>query len=325
MELLKEHETNDDPLKYVRQGEFEKALKEKLIQKDLNPDAIIHDVPVLPPSLRPVYPLGDGRFASSDLNDLYRRIIIRNNRTQKLIELKSPIVIIVNEIRMEQESIDSLVYNPASNGDNPSLKGLLVYLQEIQSKIFKKKTSYAGKATVVPDPTLPEDLCSMPVGMALSLFEPFVCRNLMFYIYSQKRQSFKGSRREVLNRTPRAIEEMTEIASKSLILASAANQKQIAAFKVKINEAEVVRLHSNAIAKLGITMEKKERKILLYTPLGSESVKEIENLVQGKAKEEKLISFSSSITLNEIDFEAIAQSGKKKTKILSPYDELIFN
>jgi len=145
-------------------------------------------VPVIPPELRPLVPLEGGRFATSDLNDLYRRVIIRNNRLKKLLEIKAPEVILRNEKRMLQEAVDSLFNNgkrrAAVRGEgNRPLKSLSDMLKGKQGRfrqnLLGKRIDYSGRSVIVVGPELKMDQCGLPKEMALELFKPFVIRQLV--------------------------------------------------------------------------------------------------------------------------------------------------
>ena len=149
---------------------------------------VLSVVPVIPPELRPLVPLEGGRFATSDLNDLYRRVIIRNNRLKKLLEIKAPEVILRNEKRMLQEAVDSLFNNgkrrAAVRGErNRPLKSLSDMLKGKQGRfrqnLLGKRIDYSGRSVIVVGPELRMDQCGLPKEMALELFKPFIVRQLV--------------------------------------------------------------------------------------------------------------------------------------------------
>ncbi|MBL7085176.1 MAG: DNA-directed RNA polymerase subunit beta' [Candidatus Omnitrophica bacterium] len=148
---------------------------------------ILEVLPVIPPDLRPLVPLDGGRFATSDLNDLYRRVINRNNRLKKLIELKAPDIIIRNEKRMLQEAVDALLDNgrhgrPVLGPGNRPLKSLSDMLKGKQGRfrqnLLGKRVDYSGRSVIVIGPELKLHQCGLPKSMALELFEPFIIRKL---------------------------------------------------------------------------------------------------------------------------------------------------
>jgi len=160
-----------------------------LLQAGLNPAWMILTVlPVLPPDLRPLVPLEGGRFASSDLNELYRRVLNRNIRLQRLMEIEAPSVIIKNEKRMLQESVDSLIDNgrrgqPVRGSNRRSLKSLSEMLRGKQGRfrqnLLGRRVDYSGRSVIVVDPELRMDQCGIPKEMALELFKPYVYAGLL--------------------------------------------------------------------------------------------------------------------------------------------------
>src|SRR5213595_670556 len=148
---------------------------------------ILDVLPVIPPDLRPLVPLDGGRFATSDLNDLYRRVINRNNRLKAILKLKTPDVIIRNEKRMLQESVDALFDNgrhghPVMGAGNRPLKSLSEMLKGKQGRfrqnLLGKRVDYSGRSVIVIGPELKLNQCGLPKKMALVLFEPFIIRRL---------------------------------------------------------------------------------------------------------------------------------------------------
>ncbi len=149
---------------------------------------IIKVVPVIPPELRPLVPLDGGRFATSDLNDLYRRVIIRNNRLKRLLEIKAPDVILRNEKRMLQEAVDSLLDNSRKSSavkteSNRALKSLSDSLKGKQGRfrqnLLGKRVDYSGRSVIVVGPDLQLHECGLPKDMAAELFKPFIIRKLI--------------------------------------------------------------------------------------------------------------------------------------------------
>ncbi|MBK7232535.1 MAG: DNA-directed RNA polymerase subunit beta' [Saprospiraceae bacterium] len=165
------------------------AFREGLNNKNHRPEwMIIQYLPVIPPELRPLVPLDGGRFASSDLNDLYRRVIIRNNRLKRLLEIKAPEVILRNEKRMLQEAVDSLFDNSRKSNavkaeGGRALKSLSDILKGKQGRfrqnLLGKRVDYSGRSVIVVGPTLKLHECGIPKGMAAELFKPFIIRKLI--------------------------------------------------------------------------------------------------------------------------------------------------
>jgi len=164
---------------------------------------ILEVLPVIPPDLRPLVPLDGGRFATSDLNDLYRRVINRNNRLKKLIELNAPEIIVRNEKRMLQEAVDALLDNgrhgrPVMGANNRPLKSLSDMLKGKQGRfrqnLLGKRVDYSGRSVIVVGPELKLHECGLPKQMALELFEPFIIKNLREKGFVH---TIKGARRMV--------------------------------------------------------------------------------------------------------------------------------
>jgi len=168
---------------YIRQG-----LADSFYRASIDPRwMVLHVIPVIPPDLRPLVLLRNDSFATSDLNDHYRRVINRNNRTKKLIEQQSPDVIIWNEKRMLQETVDSLLDNarsprPVLGSNDRPLKSLTTLIEgkygRIRENLLGKRVDYSGRSVAVPDPRLPCNQCALPVRIATKLLEPFMIRYL---------------------------------------------------------------------------------------------------------------------------------------------------
>jgi len=183
-ELMNSTDSKQKKIKYAKQLKVVESFK----RSGNRPDWMILDViPVIPPELRPLVPLDGGRFASSDLNDLYRRVINRNNRLKKLIELRAPDVIVRNEKRMLQEAVDALFDNGKRGrvlrgANNRPLKSLSDTLKGKQGRfrqnLLGKRVDYSGRSVIVIGPDLKLDQCGLPKRMALELFKPFIYHRL---------------------------------------------------------------------------------------------------------------------------------------------------
>jgi len=177
---------------------YAKRLKvlEAFMQSGIKPEWMVLEVlPVLPPELRPLVPLDGGRFATSDLNDLYRRVINRNNRLKRLLELKAPEIIVRNEKRMLQESVDSLLDNgrrgKAMTGANKRpLKSLADMIKgkggRFRQNLLGKRVDYSGRSVIVVGPQLKLHQCGLPKKMALELFKPFIFERLEKWDWRQR-------------------------------------------------------------------------------------------------------------------------------------------
>ncbi|MBI3315486.1 MAG: DNA-directed RNA polymerase subunit beta', partial [Candidatus Omnitrophica bacterium] len=218
-----------------------------------DPDWMILDViPVIPPDLRPLVPLDGGRFATSDLNDLYRRVINRNNRLKKLLELRAPEVIVRNEKRMLQEAVDALFDNgrhgrPVLGSGNRPLKSLSDMLKGKQGRfrqnLLGKRVDYSGRSVIVVGPELKLHQCGLPKKMALELFEPFIIKKLrergfVHTIKSAKRMVEK-ERLEVWD----ILEEVIKNHPVMLNRAPTLHRLGIQAFEPVLVEGKAIRIH----------------------------------------------------------------------------------
>ncbi len=213
---------------------------------------IIQYLPVIPPELRPLVPLDGGRFASSDLNDLYRRVIIRNNRLKRLLEIKAPEVILRNEKRMLQEAVDSLFDNSRKSNavkaeGGRSLKSLSDVLKGKQGRfrqnLLGKRVDYSGRSVIVVGPTLKLHECGLPKGMAAELFKPFVIRKL---IERGIVKTVKSAKKLVERKDPAIWEILENILKGHPILLNRAptlHRLSIQAFQPKLIEGKAIQLH----------------------------------------------------------------------------------
>jgi len=213
---------------------------------------ILDVVPVIPPDLRPLVPLDGGRFATSDLNDLYRRVINRNNRLKKLLELRAPEVIVRNEKRMLQEAVDALFDNgrhgrPVLGSGNRPLKSLSDMLKGKQGRfrqnLLGKRVDYSGRSVIVVGPELKLNQCGLPKKMALELFEPFIIKKLrergfVHTIKSAKRMVEK-ERLEVWD----ILEEVIKNHPVMLNRAPTLHRLGIQAFEPVLVEGKAIRIH----------------------------------------------------------------------------------
>ncbi|MDP6796694.1 MAG: DNA-directed RNA polymerase subunit beta', partial [Candidatus Krumholzibacteria bacterium] len=213
---------------------------------------ILDVIPVLPPDLRPLVPLEGGRFATSDLNDLYRRIINRNNRLRKLIEIKAPEVILRNEKRMLQEAVDALFDNGRrsravrGHGNRP-LKSLSDMLKGKQGRfrqnLLGKRVDYSGRSVIVVGPELKLHECGLPKSMALELFKPFIIRKLEEKGYVE---TVKSARKLVERQSPEVWDILEEIIQDHPVLLNRAptlHRLGIQAFQPVLVEGKAIRIH----------------------------------------------------------------------------------
>ncbi len=213
---------------------------------------IIEYLPVIPPELRPLVPLDGGRFASSDLNDLYRRVIIRNNRLKRLIEIKAPEVILRNEKRMLQEAVDSLFDNSRKSNavkaeGGRALKSLSDVLKGKQGRfrqnLLGKRVDYSGRSVIVVGPDLKMHECGLPKGMAAELFKPFIIRKL---IERGIVKTVKSAKKLVDRKEPVIWDILENVLKGHPILLNRAptlHRLSIQSFQPKLIEGKAIRLH----------------------------------------------------------------------------------
>lgn len=213
---------------------------------------IIQYLPVVPPELRPLVPLDGGRFASSDLNDLYRRVIIRNNRLKRLLEIKAPEVILRNEKRMLQEAVDSLFDNSRKSNavkaeGGRALKSLSDILKGKQGRfrqnLLGKRVDYSGRSVIVVGPTLKLHECGLPKGMAAELFKPFVIRKL---IERGIVKTVKSAKKLVDRKEPVIWEILENILKGHPVMLNRAptlHRLSIQSFQPKLIEGKAIQLH----------------------------------------------------------------------------------
>ena len=239
----------------TKQKKMVKKLKlvEQFIHSGARPEwMILHELPVIPPDLRPLVPLDGGRFATSDLNDLYRRIINRNNRLKRLIDLKAPDLIIRNETRMLQESVDALFDNGrlgrAITGSNKRpLKSLSDMLKGKQGRfrqnLLGKRVDYSGRSVIVVGPELKLHQCGLPKKMALELFKPFVLAKLESYDHALSLKAAKKlverERSEVWDILEQVIREHPVLLNRAPTL----HRLGIQAFEPVLVEGKAIQLH----------------------------------------------------------------------------------
>jgi DNA-directed RNA polymerase subunit beta' len=229
------------------------AFREGNTRMENRPEwTVIQYLPVVPPELRPLVPLDGGRFASSDLNDLYRRVIIRNNRLKRLLEIKAPEVILRNEKRMLQEAVDSLFDNSRKSNavkaeGGRALKSLSDILKGKQGRfrqnLLGKRVDYSGRSVIVVGPTLKLHECGIPKGMAAELFKPFVIRKL---IERGIVKTVKSAKKLVDRKDPIIWEILENILKGHPVLLNRAptlHRLSIQAFQPKLIEGKAIQLH----------------------------------------------------------------------------------
>ena len=243
-------------------------------------------LPVIPPELRPMVQLDGGRFATSDLNDLYRRVINRNNRLKRLMELGAPDVIVRNEKRMLQEAVDSLVDNgrrgrAVSRSGKRKLKSLSDLLKGKQGRfrrnLLGKRVDYSGRSVIVIGPTLKLHQCGLPKKMALELFKPFAMRRLVENNYAH---NIKSAKRMVDRMSPEVWDVLEEICKERPVLLNRAptlHRLGIQAFEVVLIEGSAIQLHPLTCAAFNADFDGDQMAV--HVPLSDEAVREARELM----------------------------------------------
>ena len=251
-EVLKTKKNPEDQKNILRRLKLLKSLK----KSEVKPEWMFIDVlPVLPPDLRPMVQLDGGRYASSDLNDLYRRVINRNNRLKYLLEINAPDVIVRNEKRMLQEAVDALIDNKmrkgtttqASTGGRRLLKSLADMLSGKQGRfrqnLLGKRVDYSGRSVIVVGPKLELSQCGVPKKMALELFKPFVIKKLL---EKELAYNVKSASRLIEDKTDDVWESLEEVVKDRVVLLNRAptlHRLGIQAFYPILIEGEALQLH----------------------------------------------------------------------------------
>ena len=277
---LREIIASDDAQKQKR----EKAIKrleivDAFLKGGNDPANMILDVvPVIPPDLRPMVQLDGGRFAASDLNDLYRRVINRNNRLKRLLDLDAPAIIVNNEKRMLQESVDALFDNgrrgrPVTGRGGRPLKSLAEALKGKQGRfrqnLLGKRVDYSGRSVIVVDPKLKLHQCGLPSQMALELFKPFVMRRL---VELGKVENIKGAKRAIDRSLPAVWDVLDEVIQDRLVLLNRAptlHRLSIQAFEPVLVEGKAIHLHPLVCAPFNADFDGDQMSV--HVPLSTQA------------------------------------------------------
>ncbi len=247
---------------------------------------ILTVLPVIPPDLRPMVQLDGGRFATSDLNDLYRRVINRNNRLKRLLELGAPDVIVRNEKRMLQEAVDSLIDNSQrgkalSRRGRRELKSLSDMLKgkkgRFRRNLLGKRVDYSGRSVIVVGPKLKMGECGLPKTMALELFRPFVISKLVQYGHAS---NVKGAKRFMERQPPEVWEVLEEVIQGRPILLNRAptlHRLGIQAFMPKLVEGKAIQLHPLVCAAFNADFDGDQMAV--HVPLSDKAVNEAKTMM----------------------------------------------
>ncbi|MBU0612883.1 DNA-directed RNA polymerase subunit beta' [Patescibacteria group bacterium] len=346
-------EINLDKLIKVLEAETEKASKNQMrrvvrrlklvknIKKNnIRPEwMVLTAVPVIPPDLRPMVQLDGGRFAASDLNDLYRRVINRNNRLKRLLDLNAPEVITRNEKRMLQEAVDALIDNnarhgktvTASTGQRRQLKSLADMLKGKQGRfrqnLLGKRVDYSGRSVIVVGPHLKLDQCGIPKKMALELFKPFVISQLIKREYVHNVRSanrfIESGRDEVWD----ILEEVTQNSHVLLNRAPTLHRLGIQAFQPVLIEGNAIQLHPLVCPPFNADFDGDQMAV--HVPLTQKARDEAKNLMLAThnilkpATGEPVITPSQDIVLGCYYLTSITDENKPVKKFFATEEEAI--
>ncbi len=266
-----------------QQGRMKLAKRLKIVESFLtsknNPEwMVLSAVPVLPPDLRPLVPLDGGRFATSDLNDLYRRVINRNNRLKQILKLKTPEVIVRNEKRMLQEAVDALFDNgrhghPVMGAGNRPLKSLSEMLKgksgRFRQNLLGKRVDYSGRSVIIVGPELKFNQCGLPKLMALELFEPFIVKKLkdLGYVYT-----IRSAKKMIQRHDPEVWDVLEEIIQHHPVMLNRAptlHRLGIQAFEPVLIEGKAIRVHPLVCAAFNADFDGDQMAV--YVPLSVEA------------------------------------------------------
>ncbi len=263
-------------LKIIKRLEVVEAFR----RSGNKPEWMILDVvPVIPPEIRPMVPLDGGRYATSDLNDLYRRVINRNNRLKKLMELMAPEIIIKNEKRMLQEAVDALIDNgrhgkPVTGGSSSRpLKSLSEMLRGKQGRfrqnLLGKRVDYSGRSVIVVGPSLKIYQCGLPKEMALELFKPFVMKRL---VETQNASNIKDAKKKVERVSPEVWDALENVIKDHPVLLNRAptlHRLSIQAFEPILVEGRAIKLHPLVCTAFNADFDGDQMAV--HVPLSSEA------------------------------------------------------
>ncbi len=282
-----------EQMRATRSKQIKKKLSKRLkviqgfIHSKARPEwMVLETLPVIPPDLRPLVPLEGGRFATSDLNDLYRRVINRNNRLKNLLQLKTPDVIIHNEKRMLQEAVDALFDNgrhgrPVTGAGNRPLKSLSDMLKGKQGRfrqnLLGKRVDYSGRSVIVIGPELKLNQCGLPKKMALVLFEPFIIRRLkeLGFVHT-----VRGARKMIEKKSPEVWDILEEVTKGHPVLLNRAptlHRLSIQAFEPILIEGEAIRIHPLVCTAYNADFDGDQMAV--HVPLSLEAIMECKLLM----------------------------------------------
>ncbi len=325
--------TGQKKIRIIRRLEVIEAFR----KSGNRPEWMILDViPVLPPDLRPMVQLDGGRFATSDLNDLYRRVINRNNRLKRLLDLGAPDIIVRNEKRMLQEAVDALIDNgrrgrPVTGPGNRPLKSLSDMLKGKQGRfrqnLLGKRVDYSGRSVIVVGPELKFYQCGLPKKMALELFKPFVMKKLVEEGYAH---NIKSAKRMVERMKPAVWDVLDEVIKDHPVLLNRAptlHRLGIQAFEPVLVEGKAIKLHPLVCTAYNADFDGDQMAV--HVPLSAEAQAEARLLMLSvnnilALKDGKPITVPTQDMVLGSYYLTVEHTGEKgEGKIFKDYDEML--
>ncbi|MCL5004396.1 MAG: DNA-directed RNA polymerase subunit beta' [Patescibacteria group bacterium] len=343
IDLAKESARIEKEIKAGRDSIRQKKLLYKMkvinsfIKNKMRPEWMMLTVlPVLPPDLRPMVALDGGRYATSDLNDLYRRVINRNNRLKKLLEIKAPEIIVINEKRMLQEAVDSLIDNSARFGSQQQmsaqrrpLKSLADILKgkegRFRQNLLGKRVDYSARSVIAVGPDLPLDTCGLPKKMALELFKPFVISEI---IKRGMAYNIRNANRLIDTATPEIWAILEEVIKDKKVLLNRAptlHRLGIQAFKVVLIEDLAIRIPPMVCAAFNADFDGDQMAV--HLPLSEEAQKEASELMLASrnilkpATGDPVAQPTNDIVLGCYSLTRIADEKTDKAKSFAGFEE----
>ena len=320
-------------IRAVRRLEVVEAFR----QSGNRPEWMIMDVvPVIPPELRPMVQLDGGRFATSDLNDLYRRVINRNNRLKRLLDLGAPDIIVRNEKRMLQEAVDALIDNgrrgrPVTGPGNRPLKSLSDMLKGKQGRfrqnLLGKRVDYSGRSVIVVGPELKMHQCGLPKEMALELFKPFVMKRL---VERGQASNIKAAKRQVERVGPGVWESLEEVIKEHPVLLNRAptlHRLGIQAFEPILWEGRAIKLHPLVCTAFNADFDGDQ--MACHLPLSVEAQSEARTLMLSvhnilSTKDGKPVAIpSQDMILGTYYLTVVREDTRDNAKTFATYDEVL--
>ena len=308
------------------------------LSTDNKPSAMIMDVvPVIPPDLRPMVQLDGGRFATSDLNDLYRRVINRNNRLKRLLDLGAPEIIVNNEKRMLQEAVDALFDNgrrgrPVTGPGNRPLKSLSDMLKGKQGRfrqnLLGKRVDYSGRSVIVVGPELKLHQCGLPKQMALELFKPFVMKRLVDLGFAH---NIKGAKRMIDRMVPIVWDVLEKVIQEHPVLLNRAptlHRLGIQAFEPMLVEGKAIRIHPLVCTAFNADFDGDQMAV--HLPLSAEAQAEARILmlssynILSPAHGKPIVTPTQDMVLGCYFLSAMKEGAEGEGKVFANPEEAIF-